>query len=137
MNGERSALSESDAPAEAAQATPDGASNGVPVFVMLPLDSVSLKARQNTFHIKLQRATACIALAIAHSLLRLRIMDRNHIVLQRLESFSICVLLQVTSTGKFRYANSKWFARALASLVCTGVRGVAIDVWVSATHHPL
>lgn len=39
--------------------------------------------------------------------------------------------MQVTSSGKFRYANSKWFARALASLVCTGVRGVAIDVWVS------
>lgn len=39
-------------------------------------------------------------------------------------------MAQVTSSGNFRYANSKWFARALASLVCTGVRGVAIDVWV-------
>lgn len=39
--GSHSALSESGVPAEADQATPDGASNGVPVFVMLPLDSVS------------------------------------------------------------------------------------------------
>lgn len=54
-----------------------GTSSGVPVFVMLPLDSVTLN-------------------------------------------------------GKFRYENSKWFARALASLVCTGVRGVAIDVWWGA-----
>lgn len=42
MNGGRAALSESGAPAEAEDATPDGASNGVPVFVMLPLDSVGL-----------------------------------------------------------------------------------------------
>lgn len=41
LNGSRDALSESGVPAEADQATPDGASNGVPVFVMLPLDSVS------------------------------------------------------------------------------------------------
>lgn len=44
LNGGRSALSESGDTAEAGEATPDGASNGVPVFVMLPLDSVGCPA---------------------------------------------------------------------------------------------
>ena len=30
----------------------------------------------------------------------------------------------------YRYAASEWFNRALAALACSGVRGVAIDVWV-------
>lgn len=69
--------SKAGSPAEAGEPVAAGTSSGVPVYVMLPLDCVTLN-------------------------------------------------------GKFRYANSKWFARALASLVCTGVRGVAIDVWWGA-----
>ena len=37
---------------------------------------------------------------------------------------------QVNSEGVYRYATAKWFSQALASLVCSGVRGVAVDVWV-------
>ena len=42
-----------------------------------------------------------------------------------------CVVLQINSDGMYRYAASEWFNRALAALACSGVRGVAIDVWVS------
>ncbi len=41
------------------------------------------------------------------------------------------LLMQVNSDGMYRYAASEWFNRALAALACSGVRGVAIDVWVS------
>ncbi len=37
---------------------------------------------------------------------------------------------QVDSDGVFHYATSKWFPAALEALKATGVRGMAIDVWV-------
>ena len=50
--------------------------------------------------------------------------------------------MQINSDGVYRYAASEWFNRALAALACSGVRGVAIDVWVSAdrlatAHNPM
>ena len=45
-----------------------------------------------------------------------------------------CILppqLQVNADGVFRYASSKWFSAALQRLAATGIRGVAVDVWVS------
>ena len=39
---------------------------------------------------------------------------------------------QVDSEGAFRYGTSKWFTSALEALKATGVRGMAIDVWVGA-----
>lgn len=39
--------------------------------------------------------------------------------------------LQVNADGVFRYASSKWFSAALQRLAATGIRGVAVDVWVS------
>jgi hypothetical protein len=36
----------------------------------------------------------------------------------------------VDSDGVFHYATSKWFPAALEALKATGVRGMAIDVWV-------
>jgi hypothetical protein len=39
---------------------------------------------------------------------------------------------QVNADGVFRYASSKWFTAALQRLAATGIRGVAVDVWVSA-----
>lgn len=41
-----------------------------------------------------------------------------------------CLPLQVNSDGVFRYASSKWFSAALQRLAATGIRGVAVDVWV-------
>lgn len=37
----------------------------------------------------------------------------------------------VNAEGVFRYASSKWFSAALQRLAATGIRGVAVDVWVS------
>ena len=37
---------------------------------------------------------------------------------------------QVDSEGNFRYGTSRWFTSALEALKATGVRGMAIDVWV-------
>lgn len=37
---------------------------------------------------------------------------------------------QVNADGVFRYAQSKWFSAALQRLASTGIRGVAVDVWV-------
>jgi hypothetical protein len=38
----------------------------------------------------------------------------------------------VNAEGVFRYASSKWFSAALQRLAASGIRGVAVDVWVSA-----
>jgi hypothetical protein len=38
----------------------------------------------------------------------------------------------VNAEGVFRYASRKWFNEALQTLQETGIRGVAVDVWVSA-----
>jgi hypothetical protein len=37
----------------------------------------------------------------------------------------------VNAEGVFRYASTKWFSVALQRLAATGIRGVAVDVWVS------
>ena len=42
--------------------------------------------------------------------------------------------MQVTLDGFFRYAAAAWFHQALATLANSGVRGVAVDVWVRAAH---
>jgi hypothetical protein len=39
--------------------------------------------------------------------------------------------MQVNADGVFRYASSRWFLQSLQTLAATGIRGVAIDVWVS------
>ena len=39
---------------------------------------------------------------------------------------------QVNADGVFRYQSSRWFSAALQRLAATGIRGVAVDVWVSA-----
>ena len=36
----------------------------------------------------------------------------------------------MNADGVFRYASSKWFSAALQRLAATGIRGVAVDVWV-------
>jgi hypothetical protein len=43
---------------------------------------------------------------------------------------SVPALLQVNADGHFRYANVEWFQRGLALVAASGVRGVAVDVWV-------
>jgi hypothetical protein len=45
----------------------------------------------------------------------------------------LLLLLQVNAEGVFRYASVPWFAQALRVLALSGVHGVAVDVWVSAT----
>lgn len=42
----------------------------------------------------------------------------------------VAVVMQVNSEGIFRYASSKWLCRALETMRVSGVRGVAVDVWV-------
>lgn len=41
--------------------------------------------------------------------------------------------MQVNRQGSFQYATTSWFARALGLLQASGVEGVAVDVWVSAS----
>lgn len=36
----------------------------------------------------------------------------------------------VNADGVFRYASSRWFNQALRTLQASGIRGVAVDVWV-------
>lgn len=75
--------------------------SGVPVYVMLPLDTVSLLL------------DAC------------RITD---LAFQFSKDF---VVLQVNNKGQFQYASTSWFKRALGLLQASGVEGIAVDVWVS------
>ncbi len=47
------------------------------------------------------------------------------------ELAAVCLVpRQVNADGVFRYAQSKWFSAALQRLASTGIRGVAVDVWV-------
>lgn len=40
---------------------------------------------------------------------------------------------QINAEGVFRYASVPWFTTALQLLANSGVHGVAVDVWVSAS----
>ena len=73
---------------------------GIPVFVMLPLDTVSSHAK-------------CLVSWF-----------RNVIC------YGLIAFLQVNADGVFRYATTPWFTQALHLLAASGVYGVAVDAWV-------
>ena len=82
-------------------------SQGVPVYVMLPLDTVS-----DIYNNRCDQIT-CV------------------------KPGYMSIFTQVNRQGSFQYATTSWFARALGLLQASGVEGVAVDVWVSALLHCL
>lgn len=88
-------------PAEEALPASDEDGQGIPVFVMLPLDTV--RALPAVWHAAQRPLAVC--------------------------SSACC--MQVTMEGIFRYASAAWFHQALATLANSGIHGIAVDVWVS------
>jgi hypothetical protein len=87
----------------------------VPVYVMLPLDTVS-DTLQFTCHVA--------------------VLKLSGLTQQNVYSYSFTLfVLQVTAEGVLRYKNSQWFDYAMQSMRDCGVRGVAVDVWVC--FHPV
>jgi hypothetical protein len=112
----------------------------VPVYVMLPLDTVGAgwdSARAGN------RGRACGAsrppIAKAGAPPRLAVRPPAHARRARRAHLKPPYPLatnagprQINADGVFRYASAPWFAAALQLLANSGVHGVAVDVWVRA-----
>ena len=100
----------------ASMESPDSsrASQGVPVYVMLPLDAVC-------FHGLPYDPDICFCCSLGQCIAT--------------GWFLVSAVggVQVNSEGSFRYASSKSFLAALEMLVATGIYGVAVDIWVCIT----
>lgn len=104
----------------------------VPVFVMLPLDTVRTRA--------LAWALGGLAAAVQNEalgftlpcMLLLGLIGCSSRHSAPADANSRYWSTQVNADGVFRYASSRWFLQSLQTLAATGIRGVAVDVWVSA-----